>query len=152
MKAITVWQPWAQLLVAGKKHEETRSWATSYRGPILIHAAAKPAIHSLLELMDKETRHLAFKSLGHTEPVVNWKKTFPTGAIIGMAKLTDCRYIDEQYNEFVRTLCPAEFAFGDFTVGRFAWVMEEPVIFDKPIMAKGKQRLWDFHIGINLNR
>ena len=39
MKAITIWQPWASLLVSGRKRYETRSWATSYRGPIAIHAA-----------------------------------------------------------------------------------------------------------------
>lgn len=32
MKAITVIQPWATLLATGKKHIETRSWKTNYRG------------------------------------------------------------------------------------------------------------------------
>ncbi len=41
MKAITIWQPWASLLACGAKQYETRSWATSYRGPIAIHAAKK---------------------------------------------------------------------------------------------------------------
>ena len=42
MKALTIWQPWASLLVSGQKKYETRSWATSYRGPIAIHAAMRP--------------------------------------------------------------------------------------------------------------
>lgn len=29
MKAITIWQPWASLLVSGRKKYETRSWATA---------------------------------------------------------------------------------------------------------------------------
>lgn len=33
MKALTVWQPWGQLIVWGKKHIETRDWKTDYRGP-----------------------------------------------------------------------------------------------------------------------
>lgn len=41
MKAITVLQPWAWLLASGKKHCETRSWKTYYRGEILIHAGKK---------------------------------------------------------------------------------------------------------------
>ncbi|MFV0399180.1 MAG: ASCH domain-containing protein [Oscillospiraceae bacterium] len=41
MKAITIWQPWASLLACGAKKYETRSWVTSYRGPIAIHAAAR---------------------------------------------------------------------------------------------------------------
>ena len=42
MKALTIWQPWASLLVSGQKKYETRSWATTYRGPIAIHAAMRP--------------------------------------------------------------------------------------------------------------
>src|SRR5262249_22603725 len=39
MLAITVQQPWASLIVAGVKQFETRPWATTHRGPLLIHAA-----------------------------------------------------------------------------------------------------------------
>ena len=41
MKALTIWQPWASLIAGGAKQYETRSWATQYRGPIAIHAAAR---------------------------------------------------------------------------------------------------------------
>lgn len=39
--ALTVRQPWAWAIVYGGKDVENRSWTTSYRGPIYIHAAAK---------------------------------------------------------------------------------------------------------------
>jgi hypothetical protein len=38
MKALSLTQPWASLVVAGAKKLETRSWPTYYRGPLLIHA------------------------------------------------------------------------------------------------------------------
>ena len=38
-KCLSVRQPWAWLIVHGHKPLENRSWATSYRGPLLIHAA-----------------------------------------------------------------------------------------------------------------
>lgn len=38
MKALTIHQPWAQLIALGAKTIETRSWSTRYRGPIAIHA------------------------------------------------------------------------------------------------------------------
>lgn len=41
MKALTLWQPWATLVALGVKTIETRSWSTSYRGPLAIHAAKK---------------------------------------------------------------------------------------------------------------
>lgn len=37
MKAITILQPYAALIVAGAKIYETRSWDTPYRGKIAIH-------------------------------------------------------------------------------------------------------------------
>src|SRR5690348_17556570 len=39
MKALTLTQPWASLVAIGAKRIETRSWSTSYRGPLAIHAA-----------------------------------------------------------------------------------------------------------------
>jgi len=39
MKAISIRQPWAWLIVQGAKAVENRRWYTAYRGPLLIHAA-----------------------------------------------------------------------------------------------------------------
>ncbi len=38
MKALTVKEPWASLIVQGFKKYEFRSWKTNYRGKVLIHA------------------------------------------------------------------------------------------------------------------
>jgi ASCH domain len=40
MRVLTVRQPWAELIVSGRKDVENRTWATKYRGPLLIHAGA----------------------------------------------------------------------------------------------------------------
>lgn len=138
MKAITIWQPWAQLLAEGKKHEETRSWATNYRGPILIHAAKTDHSGILLHIPKADLEH--FQAAGITARI----DELPLGSIVGKAKLTACKLIDEEYSNFVKEFCPAEYAFGDFTPGRYAWVLEEPVLFDKPIPASGKQGLWNW--------
>jgi hypothetical protein len=39
VKLLSVWGPWAQLLVLGLKDVENRSWTTAYRGPLAIHAS-----------------------------------------------------------------------------------------------------------------
>jgi hypothetical protein len=39
MKAITIMQPWALLLVSGVKKYETRTWRTSHRGLLYVHAS-----------------------------------------------------------------------------------------------------------------
>jgi hypothetical protein len=37
-KALTICQPYAELIARGEKVIENRTWPTSYRGPLLIHA------------------------------------------------------------------------------------------------------------------
>lgn len=39
MKALSLKQPWASMVANGTKTIETRSWRTSYRGPLAIHAS-----------------------------------------------------------------------------------------------------------------
>ena len=38
MKALSVHQPWAWLIVNGIKIVENRSWSTEFRGRFLVHA------------------------------------------------------------------------------------------------------------------
>lgn len=44
MKAISLKQPWANLIAEGKKTIETRTWPTKYRGDILIVSSKSPPI------------------------------------------------------------------------------------------------------------
>lgn len=44
MKAISLKQPWANMVASGQKTIETRKWATSYRGPLVICSSKKPDI------------------------------------------------------------------------------------------------------------
>lgn len=44
MKALSVMQPWANLIASGEKTIETRKWSTKYRGPLLIVSAKEPDI------------------------------------------------------------------------------------------------------------
>lgn len=41
MKALSLKQPWAWLVVEGGKDIENRKWGTRYRGKVLIHASKK---------------------------------------------------------------------------------------------------------------
>lgn len=44
-KAISLKQPWANLVASGKKTIETRKWTTNYRGDLIICSSQKPNIH-----------------------------------------------------------------------------------------------------------
>lgn len=48
IRALSLHQPWATLIASGKKTVETRRWHTSYRGPLLICAAKRPAVRGHL--------------------------------------------------------------------------------------------------------
>ncbi len=43
-KAISLKQPWANLICEGKKTIETRKWATKYRGDLVICSSKNPGI------------------------------------------------------------------------------------------------------------
>ncbi len=44
MKALSIRQPWANMIASGKKTIETRTWRTNYRGPLLIVSSRTPRI------------------------------------------------------------------------------------------------------------
>src|ERR1700741_488756 len=58
IKALSIKQPWANLVASGKKTVETRLWPTDYRGPLLIVSSKTPKIHpagyalAIAELVD----------------------------------------------------------------------------------------------------
>ncbi len=39
MKALSIRQPWADLILRGRKTLELRTWTVKYRGPLAIHAS-----------------------------------------------------------------------------------------------------------------
>lgn len=76
-KIISIRQPWATLIVRGIKDIENRSWATRYRGPVLIHASLRPSVHSLAAIV---------RQFGIVLPQVE----FPRGGIVGATNIIDC--------------------------------------------------------------
>ena len=133
MKAITVLQPWAWLLATGKKRCETRSWKTNYRGEILIHAGKKNMTNIMRQTFF-EAMYMKQAGVFNTEMI--------TEAIIGKANLVNCVRIDEAIHRLIREQHIEEDAFGNFSPERYAWVMENPVLFGTPIPARGYQGLW----------
>ena len=148
MKAITIWQPWADLLVSGHKKYETRSWATSYRGPIAIHAVKRPVRRTIDALTaDRGAGWLTLNYLDTLYMRPGSLDGLSTGAIVGTAILTYCNLID---GAFVAKLTDQERSLGDFTPGRYAWEFREMVPVNPPILAKGMQGLWEWKGGDSL--
>lgn len=141
MKALTIWQPWASLLVSGQKKYETRSWATAYRGPIAIHAAMRP-VRRTIDALAADREGSGWDVLERLDsPFLRpgALDQLPTGAIVGKAILTRCNLITE---DFRAKLSPQELDLGDFSIGRYAWEFHVMVPVDPPVKASGKQGLW----------
>lgn len=136
MKVLTVWQPFASLLVAGIKENETRSWPTEYRGELLIHAAKKP-VKEVMKLMSQEAIKEATRLLREAG-VAEKLDDLPTGCIVGFANLVDVVKTGET------EVSDTERLLGDWTRGRYGWKMTDPVRFHEKIEAKGQQGLWNY--------
>lgn len=85
--ALSVQQPWAWLIVNGWKDVENRSWPTSVRDRVLIHAGQKFDRHGYRWL-----------TTSADSPIINrpdfpvWPQTnaFQRGGIVGVARIVDC--------------------------------------------------------------
>lgn len=50
---LSLWQPWAALVVNGIKRFEGRQWSTNYRGPLWIHSGNNPYSKTDIDLTKK---------------------------------------------------------------------------------------------------
>jgi len=140
MKAITIWQPWAYLLCMGKKRFETRSWSTVIRGRMAIHAGvSKQGINNLMDAYMWGGENIE-EFEAEVGPCGVWKR-LPYGAVVGTGNLVACHKITPS---FAGRLDAREIKFGDYSIGRFAWEFDSPIMFEKPIPARGRYGIWEW--------
>jgi hypothetical protein len=118
IKALAIRQPWAELILRGRKPYELRSWRTKYRGPLVIHAAMR-------------VNSDAARRLG-----LNPDKLV-TGSFVGVVVLSDVR---PYTREDARLLKKRRAGFGWFP-HNFSWVLKKPRRIS-PVKAKGQLSLF----------
>lgn len=141
MKTISLLQPWGTLIVIGAKTLETRSWQTAYRGPLAIHAG-KAFTFETRQLTWYEPFFTPLWKAGYWtqgDPRPNYK-SLPVGCILGTVELVDIVRTEDIRD----SLSATELAFGDYTDGRYAWQLANPVLFPEPIPARGALSLWEW--------
>lgn len=119
MKVLSLKQPYANLVVSGKKTIELRKWNTKFRGKFLIHASKN---------IDKK----AMEKFGF--------KNLPQGCIIGETEIVDVKkYANENDcdKDKEKHLASAEW-------GSYGFILKNAKKFDKPISASGKLGFWNF--------
>jgi len=125
MKALTICQPFASLILTGEKRVENRPKNCRYRGTLVVHAG-------------KSKDWLA-----------RWRGAMPDhmpfGAAIGTVEVVDC--IDVGQHCFVSKADIAkypQFENGIHVSGPFCIVLANPRPFATPIPYSGMLGLWDF--------
>jgi hypothetical protein len=147
-KVLSLWEPWATLLVHGIKKIETRPSPTNWtveKGTYLIHAAKK---------WDKFQSGLCssepFKSELNKLPTCGAKGLeFAFGHIIGSVEIKECCRIfyteantiaiERELGGFTDWIRGIELSFGDYRKGRYAWICQNPRVLVNPIPYKGGQ-------------
>ena len=134
MKVLSLTEPYATLIKLGKKKIETRSFKTNYRGELYIHASSTK--------IPKEWKN--------NKELMNLVKddNLNFGYIICKCNLVDCIYMDEEFLDEIHK-DKLEFICGDYRLGRYAWILEDIEVLDKPLFAKGKLGIWNYEEDIN---
>ena len=128
MKALSLWQPWAEAIAHGSKQVETRDWGTDYRGPIAIHAAKRWTEE------ERETAHY-FYGQGWTSMVEPAR-----GVVVCVAELVDVRMMTmTSCNLVPRT----EYSLGLWEPGRYAWYLENVRRLSHPLPLRGQRKLFE---------
>ena len=128
MKCLSISQPFADLIVSGKKTIELRNWNTKFRGEFLIHAP--------LKIRADDAKRLKIK------------KKFVTGAIIGKAQLYDVKH----YNEMKEIKLDKKFHFSSkkFQNKTYGFMIKNARPLRIPIPWKG--RLGFFEVDVPKNK
>jgi hypothetical protein len=155
MKALTVWQPWATLILQGAKPYEFRGWRPprSLIGQrIAIHAGARPirreeVLTLLMQLRDPEKYGQPCLHAPLAIPVIeiaarNPKAgALPLSHVICTAVLGEPKRGDECAAEFGTEAGNDSDREGTFNWG---WPMLDVQRLEPPVPARGAQGLWDW--------
>ncbi len=124
MKCLSVSQPFADLIILGKKTIELRKWNTNFRGELLIHAP--------LKIRREDCKRLKID------------KKFVTGAIVGKVEIYDVKKYDSQKQ--IKLDQKFHFASKNFHDRTFGFLLKNAKSFQIPIPYKGQLGLFDVEL------
>lgn len=138
MRALTLTQPWASLVAWGDKRIETRGWWTAYRGALAIHAAK--GFPRWAATLCHDDPHFRDALIARGIPRLS---ALPRGAVVATCRLVACVPTDGlDASAWGHLLTPRERVFGDYSPGRWAWVLGDVAQLPEPVPAVGALSLW----------
>lgn len=136
-------QPWASLVAIGANVIETRDWPTKYRGPFVIHAA-KGFPRDARALCGTEPFRSALAAGGYVSA-----DELPLGAIVAVVELKSLLVCGPSTLRDIRArsrrgeLPPHKADFGDFSDGRYGFVLDDVRRVEPPVPARGMLGFWE---------
>lgn len=132
IKCISLHEPYASAVALGLKPVETRYRRTLYRGTIGIHAAKKWDFDQKAKLLYFTSTFPRFRKL--------WSAC-SFGKVVALVDIVDCKPSDRFCGVDDLTL-----ALGDFSPGRWAWMLENVRKLPHPVPAIGRQGFFNVEI------
>jgi len=134
MRALTILQPWADLIMSGEKRVENRTWPTKYRGRLYIHAGKS---REALVTKDVDGQAVCIRTGKRVEDL-------RFGFVVGVAVLLDCIPIEELRGNSTPAKYP-ELQSHPYAEGPWCWVLAERPTPIGPWPYKGAQGLFDIN-------
>lgn len=122
MKCLTIAQPWASMIIVGEKDVECRTWQTTHRGLLLIHAAKDASV--------RKVTMANWRKAGAHKYLAPSPLDLALGAILGTVELVDC---------LPRAKCRSEWK----GKAPWCWVLKNPRPLAEPIPCTGQLGLWN---------
>lgn len=172
MKAISLWQPWASLIACGAKPYETRDWAPPREliGQVIAIHAAKKVDRDAFAIAERvfygplHDRLYATSSKASDSLMARFGEAmFPVGCVVCTARLDAAFRLGETatgtavpaahvVKRFTSRVMPYCFSvryddYGDYSPGRWAWLLTDVQPMNPPIAMKGAQKFFDLPQG-----
>jgi hypothetical protein len=152
MKALTVYQPWASLIMIGAKPYEFRRWDYREREGrlegqrIVIHAGARPIrlrevediIARMTDRISSLRAEIAMPMLERLRAAYRCQGVLPLACGLGTAVLGKPKSVNELFNS------PADSDRIDHHM--FAWPLTDIKAFDEPAPMRGMQGFWNWPV------
>lgn len=149
-KALTLWQPWASLIMIGAKPWEFRRWNFTDRPALaklagqrsIIHAGARPIKKGELEdirdrIDEGESALVAAIARPFIQDLIDGKATVPLAAALGTAIFDEPR---KSFDLFKHVVADSD----RLDHQMYAWPVRDPQSFPYPVPTRGAQGFWNW--------
>lgn len=133
IKVLSIQEPWASLILNGKKSIELRTWRNRYRGELYIHATKNKGTCKANVIGGEDLLQPGAIRRVHVGSICG--KVMLEG--VKMYKSTAEYKADEPFHRYNGPI---------YANPLFGWVLKDPEILDFQVQAKGRLGIWEFEL------